>query len=119
MIYGSSESSDFLDEDEYLDQITNDIKSQSMTIKKTIQVITYVVDLTINKNYPIIQTICNFNGDILPEIDSIIWAPDITHQFLVPYKVLRIDFLEDEENQIQTEHKTLIVVKKVSGNDIL
>ena len=33
----------------------------------------------INKNYPIIQTICNFNGEILPEIDSIIWAPDITH----------------------------------------
>jgi hypothetical protein len=49
-------------------------------------------------------------------VGAIIWGPDPTHKFMMPYKVARIDFMEDEADGISTQHRILIVVRPASND---
>lgn len=105
---------DSFDEEEYIQDIEQHnnkiIKENSATKSK--EVIQYLNNGSMYK-------VCNFNGDILPEKNAIIWAPDRARKTLVPYRVIRIDYLEDDEQHAEIVHRTLIVVKPSVYEDIL
>lgn len=106
------------DEDEYINDILkNNIAISDTEINKTIEVIQYKVQD--NTDMPAIIRICSFNGEVLPSIGSIIWAPNYQHTYLIPYRVERIDFLEDEEDYKPVSHKIFIVVIPATINMIL
>ena len=79
-------------------------------------VIRYFIDQNGKSKYPTISKVCNFSGEVLPEVGAIIWGPDPTHKFMMPYKVARIDFMEDEADGISTQHRILIVVRPASND---
>ena len=82
--------------------------------KITAIIIEYIIDE--NSEIPKIKKICNFHSELLPEQNSIIWAPNSNQTRLLPYKVLRLDFIED----LDTDAKNFIyiVVKPALLNDI-
>ena len=51
------------------------------------------------------------------DINSIIWAPNEANTMLVPYKVIRFDFIEDENETLRTF--TYIVVSDARYSDII
>lgn len=106
-------------EEEYLEKIVSQTASIQPQITLGIDVIRYIIDQTGKTKYPTIVKVCNFSGDLLPEIGSIIWGPDQTHKFMIPYKVSRIDFMEDETDGVSTQHRILIVVRPASNDQIV
>ena len=83
------------------EEITKTIIDEDIQEKK--DTVTAMVIKYIEKEegeIPEIFKICNFHADILPDMNSIIWAPNINKNKLVPYKVIRIDFIEDLDSDI-------------------
>lgn len=66
---------------------------------------------------PKLIKICDFHASMLPNINSIIWAPNTDKTALFPYKVIRFDFIEDIDSAINSI--PYIVVKDAKYNDIL
>ena len=56
-------------------------------------------DIIQDNDIPVIIKICDFHFDNLPAINSIIWAPNKNKTKLEPYKVIRFDFIEDDDNK--------------------
>lgn len=106
------------DEEEYLDQIVSQT-DENAQITMGVDVIRYFIDQNGKSKYPTISKVCNFSGEVLPEVGAIIWGPDPTHKFMMPYKVARIDFMEDEADGISTQHRILIVVRPASNDQIV
>ena len=91
--------------------IDNNISLQNKT---NICIIKYKV--TEDNDIPDIIHICDFHVDTLPNQDSIIWCPNETQTNLIPYKVIRYDFIEDPEQEINS--KIYIVVTDAKLSDI-
>lgn len=72
--------------------------------------------MTEDNDIPDIIHICDFHVDTLPNQDSIIWCPNETQTNLIPYKVIRYDFIEDPEQEINS--KIYIVVTDAKLSDI-
>jgi hypothetical protein len=101
------------------EEITNEIieeniKEEQEEIKAI--VIKYKVN-DFNEEVPDIIKICNFHSELIPSEDSIIWAPNKEKTKLIPYKVVRIDYIED----LNTDAKNFIyiVVKDATINNII
>ena len=73
------------DEEEYLDQIVSQTDENAQIIM-SVDVIRYFIDQNGKSKYPTISKVCNFSGEVLPEVGAIIWGPDPTHKFMMPYK---------------------------------
>lgn len=69
-----------------------------------------------DQDIPEIIHICDFHPDVLPNEGSIIWAPNKEQTSLIPYKVIRFDFIEDSEQEINS--KIYIVVSDAKISDI-
>ena len=91
--------------------IDNNISLQNKT---NICIIKYKVKE--DNDIPDIIHICDFHVDTLPNNDSIIWCPNETQTNLIPYKVIRYDFIEDPEQEINS--KIYIVVTDAKLSDI-
>jgi hypothetical protein len=89
--------------------IEENIKEESNT---TAIVIKYIIDE--DTEIPSMFKICNYHSDMFPEPNSIIWAPNINQTSLLPYKVIRLDFIENPDNV----NELLIIVKDASLTDI-
>lgn len=108
------------DEEEYIDQVIEENNNVAPTeVLKSVDVIKYSYDQQKNAKYPVIIKICSFSGDYLPDINSIIWGPDQTHKFLIPYRVVRLDYMEDESEGVSVQHRIMIVVKNADTDSIM
>lgn len=90
--------------------IDNNLKQN----KTNVSIIKY--NIQEDNEIPDIIHICNFHPDILPNEGSIIWAPNKEQTTLIPYKVIRFDFIEDPEQEINS--KIYIVVIEAKLTDI-
>lgn len=66
---------------------------------------------------PSMDVICKLHTDVMPMIDSIIWAPSTQRNCLLPYKVIRYDYIEDPDSDAYKY--TYIVVKDALNTDII
>ena len=66
---------------------------------------------------PQIIKIGDFHNEVIPEPNSIIWAP--TGKKLTPYKVVRYDFIEDPDLEKGLASTLYIVVFDALNSDIL
>ena len=102
------------------EEITEEIiKENEEEIKRDITgiVIKYKFDEDNYSEIPEMIKICNLHSPILPEINSIIWAPNKNQNKLLPYKVIRYDFIEDLETDACDF--TYVVVTEAVINDIV
>lgn len=72
-----------------------------------------------NTETPELKTICEFHNEMMPDINSIIWAPNDKKTLLIPYKVIRFDFIEDVQEDNIANNLIYIVVKDAAYKDIL
>ena len=101
------------------EEITEEvIKENEAEVKRNITgiVIKYMFDED-SSEIPEMIKICNLHSSILPDINSIIWAPNKNQNKLLPYIVIRYDFIEDLETDACDF--TYIVVKDAEINDII
>ena len=97
------------------EEIENEVIDNNLKQKKTnVSIIKY--NIQEEQEIPDIIHICDFHPDILPNEGSIIWAPNKEQTSLMPYKVIRFDFIEDPEQEINS--KIYIVVTEAKLNDI-
>lgn len=88
------------------------INSNINSIKaRVIQYVATDIELPPDINY-----ICDFTLDIMPDINSIIWCPDNKKNKLIPYKVIRYDFIIDTDSDAGSY--VYIVVDTASLTDI-
>lgn len=87
-------------------------------LKPTAIVIMYAYD-DIEDSVPQIQTICEFHNAMLPDKDSIIWCPNGNMTSLLPYKVIRYDYIEDPNTENNIYKFAYIVVRPATNSDIL
>ncbi len=100
------------------EEITNNIIEEET--QEQVETVTAIVIKYIENDegeIPEIFKICNFHSEMLPDINSIIWAPDLNKNKLMPYKVIRIDFIEDLDVNIAKFN--YIVVKDAMISDII
>ena len=96
-------------------EIEEEIINDNVEQKPTAIIIKYFIED--EETPPKIIKICNFHNEIMPDINSIIWAPNEANTMLVPYKVIRFDFIEDENETLRTF--TYIVVSDARYSDII
>lgn len=102
-----------LEEEKELEK--NIIENNSEVNLSNTYIITYI---TIDEDTPPeLKIIGLFHAEILPEKDSIIWCVSETKDKLVPYKVIRFDFIEDPDPNIN--NRIYIVVVPAKYNDIM
>ncbi len=101
-------------EDEIEDEIIKENKQNE--IKATAMVIQYIIN---NEDNPVpeIKFLCEFHSEIFPESNSIIWAPNKENTKLLPYKVIRYDFIEDPNSEFI--NMVYIVVEPALLNNIV
>lgn len=105
-------------EQELEEEITNAIIDEDLQEKQ--ETVTAMVIKYIEKDegeIPEIFKICNFHSEMFPDQGSIIWAPNIKRNKLIPYKVIRVDFIEDLDSDVCKYN--YIVVKDATINDII
>lgn len=95
-------------------EIIEESEKQLESIKVTGIVIKYIVD---DNDIPQIIKISDFHNNIMPDPDSIIWASNGKN--LLPYKVIRYDFIEDPDLEKGIASNVYIVVKDALNSDIL
>lgn len=101
-------------ENEITDSIIEEnIQEQEDTVSAMI--ITYIEQD--EGEIPKMFKICNFHSDLIPEQNSIIWAPNLNKTKLIPYKVIRMDFIEDLNSDVYKYN--YIVVKEATISDII
>lgn len=66
---------------------------------------------------PNILFICDFHNSVMPDINSIIWCPNKAKDKLEPYKVIRFDFIEDLNTDLNKN--VFIVVTPAKQTDII
>ena len=92
-------------EKEIISENIKDKKYNSMVIRYKLEV---------DQEIPSIVKICDFHGNILPSENSIIWAPDENNTKLIPYKVVRYDFIEDPETDESLITYIVVVPAKIN-----
>lgn len=95
--------------------IEKEIIEYNFNIKENIYGIVIKYDIVSDNLIPVITKICDFHCEVLPNIDSIIWAPNKERDKLEPYKVIRYDYIEDVDNN----NNLYIVVVNANINDII
>ena len=98
-------------------EIEEEIISENIKEQENIKAIVIEYIISENSEIPQIKKICNFHLDLLPEQNSIIWAPNDKQTNLLPYKVIRLDFIEDPDTDAQ--NFIFIVVKPATTQDIV
>ena len=82
------------------------------------KIIQYYVNVDSEEtDIPTIIFICDFHSSIMPDIGSIIWCPNKDKNKLEPYKVIRFDFIEDPNTDLNKD--IFIVVKPAIQTDII
>lgn len=77
-------------------KLTEEIINNNLSeIETKVRIIKYTVNE--NTEEPIVNIISDFHNQIMPSIDSIIWAPNKEKTKMVPFKVIRFDFFEDPD----------------------
>lgn len=56
---------------------------------------------------------------MLPDRDSVIWCPNGNMTNLLPYKVIRYDYIEDPNTENNIYKFVYIVVRPATNSDIL
>lgn len=103
-------------ETELEEEIENEVIDNNLKQKQTnVSIIKY--NIQEDQEIPDIIHICDFHPTTLPSEGSIIWAPNKEQTSLIPYKVIRFDFIEDPEQEINS--KIYIVVKEARLTDII
>lgn len=100
------------------EELTNDIIEENN--QETQETVTAIVIKYIERDegeIPEILKICNFHSELFPETNSIIWAPNLKKDKLIPYKVIRVDFIEDLDSDVCKFN--YIVVKDATISDII
>ena len=101
-------------EDEYLDRIANENKIEASREASNMVVIKYIQETF--SSVPEIIKITEFKSSVLPDKGSIIWAPDSDKKQLLPYKVIRFDFIQETE---ENNKNVYIVVTDAEPKDIM
>lgn len=96
------------------EQLESEIYEYNSNVTETIYGVVIKYNIISEDDIPVIIKICDFHCATLPDIDSIIWAPDKDKTKLEPYKVIRFDFIEDVDNN----SNLYIVVTNANINDI-
>ena len=96
------------------EQIESEIYEYNSNIEESIYGIVIKYEIVSENDIPIIIKICDFHCPTLPDINSIIWAPNKDKTKLEPYKVNRFDFIEDIDNN----SNLYIVVNEANIQDI-
>ena len=108
-----------LEKEEKIEQeLIEETIQQQIDIKTTGIVIKYILE-DIEDKVPQIYKICEFHNEILPTPGSIIWAPNSEETVLMPYKVLRYDYIEDPDIDKKLFNYVYIVVIDASNSDIM
>lgn len=102
-------------EEKIVQEIIQDNQQITSSVKITAQIIKYVMED--EDAVPQIIKIGDFYNEVIPEPNSIIWAP--TGKKLTPYKVVRYDFIEDPDLEKGLASTLYIVVYDALNSDIL
>ena len=112
---GSDIEKEIQAEEKIVQEIIEENQQITNSIKTTAQIIKYVMED--EETVPQIIKIGDFHNEIIPEPNSIIWAP--TGKQLTPYKVIRYDFIEDPDLEKGLASTLYIVVYDALNSDIL
>lgn len=96
------------------DELTEEIIEENIEENKNVTAIIIKYIINENTEIPKMYKICNYHSEIFPDINSIIWAPNNKQDKLLPYKVIRLDFIENQDN----ENIILIIVEDALITDI-
>lgn len=104
-------------DEEIEEEIVNEVIAENESSETSnIKVIQYFIN-DIEDSVPTIKLICMLHYDRIPEIGSIIWCPNIELRSLIPYKVIRYDYIEDVDSEANKYN--YVVVKEATTQDIL
>ncbi len=95
-------------------ELTEEIIEENIEESKNITAIIIKYIINEHTEIPEMYKICNYHSEIFPNIDSIIWAPNNKQDKLLPYKVIRLDFIENQDD----ENIILIIVEDALITDI-